>query len=284
VIVWRNGEIVDAAAAISAADRGWLIGEALFETVLTDGGEAAFLPQHLERLGLGAAAFGIDVPALPQEIASAIARVSAIENMTGRSVCRMTLTRVGGARGLLAGASATPQLTISVQPAAAVAPFMRLMISTHRKWAGASTTMFKFAGNYAENILARREAAVSGADEAIMLNEHGRVASASSANLFLAEGGRIRTPSVREGAMQGVVRRVLLEEAARLGVNALEGEISPDELAGAVILLTNSVVGVVKCALDESTAPADDVASRLIAAYQRRLNAEFNRETMIGVP
>lgn len=284
MIVWRNAEIVDAAAAISAADRGWLLGESVFETILVDKGAAAFLPQHLERLHLGAAAFGIEVSAAPHEIAISIARVAALNNVADRGVGRISLTQVGGARGLLASAGATPQLIVSVQPAAAAKAHMRLMISSHRKWTGSSTMVFKFGGNYSENILARREAAAAGADEAIMLNEHGRVATASSANLFLAARGRIRTPSVREGAMPGVVRRVLLEEAARLGVDAVEGEIFPDELAGADLLLSNSVIGVVRGALDGNAASADDVASRLISAYQRRLGAEFNREPMIGVP
>jgi len=284
MIVWRNGEFVDADAAISAADRGWLIGESVFETILLDNGAAAFLPWHLERLQRGAAAFGMEIPAGPRDLAIAIARLAAREKIVGGGVCRVTLTRVGGARGLLASAGAAPQLTISVQAAVPAKPFMRLMISTHRKWAGSSSLAFKSAANYGENILARREAAAAGADEAIMLNEHGRVASASSANLFLVRDGRLRTPRFCDGATPGVVRRVVLEEAARLGLDAVEDGIFPRELSGAALLLTNSVAGVAKGALDEFPAAAEDIVNRLISAYQERLSAEFLRERMIEVP
>lgn len=278
VVVWRNGDFVAAETAVPATDRGWLIGEAVFETVLAEGGRPAFLDRHIERLNKGARAFDIEIPYTPSEIASAIAMVSAANGVDSRGVARITLTRAGGARGLAGSAAAAPRLYVSVQPTDAPKPFMRMMIATRRRWSAASTNAFKCAGSYAENILARAEAAVDGADEAVMLNESGRVACVSSGNLFLIEAQRIRTPASGEGALAGVVRGVVLEEARRLGIEAVEGPIEAEELVGAPLLLTNSIVGVVRGALEPRMAETPNgLADALIEGYAVRLDREFRR-------
>jgi branched-chain amino acid aminotransferase len=65
--------------------------------------------------------------------------------------------------------------------------------------------------NYLDSIIARREAAARGADDAILLNTQGRVAEASASNLFLSLDGHWVTPSVAEGAMPGTMRAALVK-------------------------------------------------------------------------
>ena len=65
--------------------------------------------------------------------------------------------------------------------------------------------------NYLNNILAKREANLCGADDALLLNAQGQVAEASAANIFVVTGNRLATPSVSDGALEGMTRRTVLE-------------------------------------------------------------------------
>jgi len=277
VIVWRNGDYVDGASAIAATDRGWLIGDAAFETFLVERGRAAFLDRHLARLHRGAEILGIYVEIDARTIRGAVAGVARRNELLGRGACRLTLSRVGGQRGLAPSASARAQIVISMAPAVAYATPLRLIVSERRRWTRAATNAFKCAGAYAENMLARAEAAAAGAGEAVMLNEFNRVASLSAANIFVVREDRIDTPPESDGALPGVVRSVLLEEANRLGLGAREAPIAPENLSGAALLATNSIAGVTQSVLDGGDAAAHSIlADRLIDAYERRLAKEFS--------
>lgn len=278
MIVWRDEELVPASAAISAQDRGYLIGDAVFETILVDSGAPAFLDEHLARLQRGRSVFGIAGTLEASNVRQAIRDLAAKNASAGRAACRLTVSRVGGARGLSPSADARVQTVLSLAPAPTPPAFVRLTISSRRRWSGAAANGFKCVGAYAENLLARIEAARAGAGEAIMLNEHGRVASASSANVFAATDAGLLTPPPGEGAMPGVVRGVVLEEARRLGLPAIEAPIDPSMLAASAIILTNSIAGAVESALDGTTRRAGaEIAAIVIAAYEHRLAEEFAR-------
>ena len=277
MIIWRDGALVEGGSALSADDRGWLIGDAAFETVLVRKGAPAFLEAHLDRLRGGLGVLGIAAPLDQMSIREAIAAAAAKNSLDAMAACRITISRVGGPRGLAPSAAARAQTVISLAPLQPPKGEGRVIVSMRRRFSGATTNAFKCAGAYAENMIARIEAAAVGADEAIMLNERGRVASATSANVFAIAGGRIATPPVSEGAMPGVVRAILIEEAKRLGLDLAETPVEPQALAGATIALTNSIVGVKRCALEEGRHANDDaVFERLAAAYDRRLAAAWS--------
>lgn len=276
MIVWRDGELVPASAAISAQDRGYLIGDAVFETILVDNGAPAFLDEHLARLQRGRIVLGIVGKLEASDVRQAIRDLAARNASTGRAACRLTVSRVGGARGLSPSADACVQTVLSLTPAPTPPAFVRLITASRRRWSGAAANGFKCVGAYADNLLARVEATEKGADEAIMLNEHGRVASASSANVFIAADAGLQTPPLGEGAMPGVVRGVILEEARRLGLPAIEAPIDPSMLAASTIILTNSIAGAVESALDGAKRRAGaEIAAMVIAAYEHRLAGEF---------
>jgi branched-chain amino acid aminotransferase len=64
---------------------------------------------------------------------------------------------------------------------------------------------------YLGNILARKEAAAAGADDAVLLNTHGRVAETTVANIFCLIAGGLATPPVGEGALPGVMRAEVIK-------------------------------------------------------------------------
>ncbi len=123
--------------------------------------------------------------------------------------------------------------------------------------------------SYIDNVLAAREAAKAGADDALMLNSAGRVACSSIANIFLETAGALVTPSLAEGILPGVMRAAVIRAAKDLGIAIREKQVRPADAAGADgLFLTNSlrfirpVVG-----LDgKRYAPRSKIVDRLIGA------------------
>jgi branched-chain amino acid aminotransferase len=80
--------------------------------------------------------------------------------------------------------------------------------------------------NYLNNVMARVEANLAGADEALMLNDAGNVAECTADNVFIVKDGQIFTPPVAAGALRGITRAVVFEIAAELGVKVREADIT----------------------------------------------------------
>ncbi len=100
--------------------------------------------------------------------------------------------------------------------------------------------------NYLDMILARREAEARGAEEAIVLNTHGRVAEASAANVFAVQGKRLLTPPVEEGCLPGIVRAEVLRVAPSVGLEVAVEPLALQALGEAdEAFVTNSRIGVV---------------------------------------
>src|SRR2546429_9376907 len=80
--------------------------------------------------------------------------------------------------------------------------------------------------NYLNNVMARVEANLAGADEALMLNDAGNVAECTADNVFIVKHGQIFTPRVAPGALRGITGSVVFEIAAELGVKVCETDIT----------------------------------------------------------
>lgn len=88
----------------------------------------------------------------------------------------------------------------------------------------------KISGGYINSALARKEATDGGFDEAIMLNYRGFVAEGSAENLFLVRDGKLITPSLSEGVLEGITRRSLIQIAADMGIPTIERSVERSEL------------------------------------------------------
>lgn len=273
--VWRDGAFVPAMAAISADDRGYLIGDAIFETLLVENGRPAFLDRHLARLGFAAGVWGMPAPPSADAVRRAVARLAREADVKGPAACRVTMSRTGGGRGLGVSPETRTQTVIGLSPTSAPIAPLAVILAEHRRWAGSPTNGFKCAGGYAPNILARAEATAARADDAVMMNERGRIACATAANIFVIDGESVLTPPVEEGAMPGITRAVVLEEARALGLPVAETPIERSRLNGSTILLTNSIIGITPCKLAGAAVPENSTATSLIAAYRRRLGRAF---------
>ncbi|MEQ8177989.1 MAG: aminotransferase class IV [Amphiplicatus sp.] len=278
MIVFVNGAFTEAGLQIAVGDRGFLLGDGVFETIYVKGGRAAFLDAHLARLRKGLAALRIDPPADLSHLGDIIAGLASQNDGEGDPAARVTISRGAGARGLAFPASGEtpPTMLATLVPYAAPAGPARLTVSARRRYSGGSTLAFKAVGGYAENMLALDEARRAGADDALLLNEHGRIVCASASNLFLIDDkGRLATPALSEGAMQGVTRTLVIEGAGSLGLEVSEQKIKPGDLTGALLFLTNSLAGLRPACIDGGgDAENDDAFRALRTWYGERLAAE----------
>jgi len=242
-LVWLNGRITDAAQAqISVSDRGFLLGDGLFETMAVQGGRVFDLDAHLERLASGLAllkfACAVDLVRLRVAIADYVAAGG-----MAQAVLRLTVTRGSGPRGLLPPEVPEPSLlmTLSPMPVLAAAPLSLHVAAATRRNEFSALSRVK-ALPYLDNVLALQEARDHGADNALLLNTQGRIACASAANIFAIRGSRLETPPVSDGALPGTMRAHVLALAQKLGLAPVETPLSMEDLAAAdEIFLTNSI-------------------------------------------
>lgn len=243
---WLNGDFKENTTAIDIADRGLLLGDGLFETLLVVDGAPVFLDQHLRRLREGAKALALNAPLGDQDTAQIINRL-AIENgaAKGEASVRITVTRGVGARGLDYDdvAVATVMITLGASAPKQSGRPSRLMIARQRRCEHSLSARWKTL-NYLDNTIARNEALKAGADDAVMLNSAGRVACASAANIFAIANGAVTTPPISEGALPGIVRARLLCLARADGVPIKVAPITVGALSQSALFLTNSLIGL----------------------------------------
>ena len=163
---------------VPVTDRGFLYGDGLFETLRVFRSRPFRLAQHLERLSRGAEYLGIKLPYPPKQL-QRFAEELISKNQLTDAILRVTLTRGSGEHGYTPSETHAPTLLMTMQPAPAVDPNQpaqcALLTSTYRLPAADVLASFKTA-NKLPQVMARREAQLQGADEALMLNTNGEVA------------------------------------------------------------------------------------------------------------
>jgi branched-chain amino acid aminotransferase len=228
------------APLISALDRGLQLGDGVFDTLVSFGGHAFLIDHHLDRLLRHAAVLGIAVER--QGVEDAVRAV--LTEAGGRhAIVRTTLTRGEAARGLWPSTTGQPSIVVTAQPwtPGLVGQPARLVISDIPRNQRSPLARIKSL-HYLENILAARQAAETGGDDALILNLDGNAVSTTIANIFAIDGEALVTPPLADGCLDGVMRGLVLEEAAALGLDCREESLSPALLARAGgLFLTNSV-------------------------------------------
>ncbi|MDO8288205.1 MAG: aminotransferase class IV [Parvibaculum sp.] len=276
--VWLNGHVLDEhEARIDPRDRGFLLGDGLFETMLARKGRIAFLDAHIVRLAAGGNILGIPMPFSPQHLSVACTMLLEANKLSNsaRVALRLTLTRGPGPRGLLPPENPTPTLMIS----AAISPTPPLsqtaMLATPRRNALSPSSRLK-ALPYLDNLLAREEAHARGADDALMLDTSGHLACSSVGNIFLWEGERLVTPAEECGILPGITRGAVIALAEQQGIEITQDFIDVGRLhACDGAFLTNSLVGLMPLTrIDGRELGAMRLTARLQAAYDMLLDAD----------
>lgn len=223
-------------------DRGLLLGDGLFETLLAIDGEPVRLAAHLDRMAAGCEVLGL--PPLDRRRAEALVREAAADGAVARAAVRLTLTAGSGGRGLDRPSDSAPRLFATAAPSVRPEAPARLATVTIRRNESSPASRLKTL-SYLDNVLARVEARDRGADEALMLNGQGEVACGAAANIFWIAQGRLFTPALDCGVLAGLARAAVIAAAGRLGVVVAEVRARPAELADVEgLFLTNSLIDV----------------------------------------
>lgn len=239
-IVFYNGNFLAAdKTGIDPADRGFTLGDGVFDTMLAVEEGAVDADAHFARLLEHAAVLKIFVDMDVAAFKSAVNRLIA-HSSHYRLAIRTSISRGSGKRGLAPPDDQKPTILMLASPAPDPdkLPPPRLVIAeTVRRNEHSPLSRIK-SSNYGDNILALMEAKDRGADDAVMLNTAGHVACATAANIFALIDGALYTPPVADGAMPGITRRKLLP-------GAQEKSLTADELLQAeAIWLTSSILGI----------------------------------------
>jgi branched-chain amino acid aminotransferase len=244
-------------------DRGLLLGDGLFETMLAVDGVFVRLGAHLDRLTAGCATLGLPAP---DRTEAARLCAAALVGISGRAAVRLTLTAGSGGRGLDRPDAPAPRLVATAAPALAPAGPARLMLANVRRNEGSPASRLKTLA-YLDNVLARNEARAAGADEAVMLNNRGELACAAAANLFWIAGGRLFTPALDCGVLAGLTRARTMAAARSFSVAVEEVAAGPQALdAVEAVFLTNSLIGARPAVWAGRDATGHVLVTRLAAA------------------
>jgi len=279
MLVFLNGQFLpETEAMVPLNDRGWLLGDGIFETVRVANGRAFRLAQHLERFVRGANFLKIQPPFLPKEIQQFAAQLIADNNFF-EGVLRVTLTRGVGPRGYSIKGTHSPTFAMTLHPLpndSVVEPVQwTLATSTFRIPASDGAAGFKTTSKIT-NILARAEAEEKGADEALLLNTNGEVAETAGGNIFWVYNDKICTVPTGRGVLPGITRAVVLELCQVLGLPTNKCVIKPEQLRRADgIFVTQSLLGIIPvAALDGSPIAPSPLVEHLATAYHAALVAE----------
>jgi len=201
----------------------------------TDGGSAVFrLREHVDRLFDSAHIYQIEMPFTPEAINEAILetiRVNKIEACYIRPIVYIGY----GSMGVFPKENPV-QVSIAVWPWGSylgeegLKNGIRVKISSFiRPHVNATMVRSKTTANYANGLLAKREALKDGYDEAMLLDTEGYVAEGSGENVFMVRKGVIKTPPLTS-ILEGITRETIIQVAADRGMRILEERFTRDEL------------------------------------------------------
>ncbi len=271
------------APAVSVLDRGFQLGDGVFDTLVAFGGRAFALDRHLARLRRHAADIGIetDEAAIGQTIATVLA-----ETGPRHAIIRTTITRGQAARGLWPSQAPRPSLLVSAQPwsPALVGQPARLCTADIPRNQHSPLSRIKSLA-YLDNILAARQAAEAGVDDALIRNLDGNAVCTTIANLFAVVDGGLVTPPLGDGCLDGVMRGLVLEEAQAMGLHCREQSLTPSLLARAEALFLTNSVRVIRSvtSLAGRELPVSPLTEQILTRLLASLLARIERELSISL-
>src|SRR5687768_2920010 len=237
--IWINGELKPRAeAVVSVFDSGFVLGDGVWEGLRVSGGHPLFLDEHLDRLFEGAKAIALDIGLDRQALAAAIYDTLAANGMADGVHLRLMVTR---------GTKRTPYQ----DPRACIGPATVVIVPEHKLpkpellRAGLRLFTVHVRRGYPDVqdprlnshsklncITACIQATEAGADEALMLDPHGFVATCNSTHFFIVKDAEIWTSS-GDYCLDGITRGVVIEIARAAGIAVRERNFSLTHVYGA---------------------------------------------------
>ena len=247
-----NGELKSRAeAVVSVFDSGFMLGDGVWEGLRVHQGRLAFLDRHLDRLFEGAKALAMDVGLTRDELSKRLYDTLDANRMDDGVHVRLMVTRgvrstpyqdprvvVGGATVVI-----IPEYKL---PDPAVYERGLKLFTVHVRRGDPAVQDQKINSHSKLNcILASIQATQAGADEALMLDPAGFVATCNSTHFFIVREGEVWTSSGKY-CLGGITRAVTLEVAREAGITAIEKDFSLTDVYGAdEAFVTGTFAGIV---------------------------------------
>src|SRR5436309_2420938 len=207
----------EANAKVSVLDHGLLYGDGIFEGIRFYNGRVFRLEEHLHRLWDSARSICLEIPMPMRDMTEAVLETIR-QNHLRDGYIRLLVTRGIGNLGLNPMQCKCPSVIII---AATIALYRQdvyrkglaiVTCATRRSNPAALNPAVKSL-NYLNNVMARIEANLARADEALMLNDAGNVAECADDNVFIIKDSQIFTPPITAGALRGITRSVVFDIA-----------------------------------------------------------------------
>jgi len=253
ILIWVNGSLVPRdQAVVSVFDAGFVLGDGVWEGLRVRSGHPAFLERHLDRLFEGARAIMLDIGLRRAELTEAVYSTLRANEMTDGVHVRLMVTR-----GLKRTPYQDPRVTVGPATVVIIAEHKEALpatvtegitlFTTHVRRASPDTLDPKLNSHSKLNdISACIQAYTAGADEALMLDPHGFVATCNSTHFFIVLGsGEVITSDGRY-CLAGITRSNVLEICDANGIPALETTFSlTDVYSAREAFVTGTFAGVV---------------------------------------
>ncbi|WP_432479139.1 aminotransferase class IV [Nocardioides sp. GXQ0305] len=253
VLIWVNGELRPRAeAVVSVFDAGFVLGDGVWEGLRVHDGHPAFLDAHLDRLWQGAAAIVLDIGMTREELTRAIYGTLAANEMRDGVHVRLMVTR-----GVKSTPYQDPRVTVGPATVVIIAEHKEPMpatlaegitlFTTHVRRATPDTLDPKLnAHSKLNDIAACIQAYTAGADEALMLDPHGFVATCNSTHFFIVTPQDEVWTSDGRFCLSGITRSNVLEVCRRAGIPARETTFSlTDVYSAREAFVTGTFAGLV---------------------------------------
>ncbi len=227
LLIHLDGKLVpESEAKISVFDHGLLYGDGVFEGIRFYNGRVFRLTEHLHRLYDCAKAVCLTIPISFEEMEKATLETVAANNLRDGYI-RLVITRGVGSLGLNPYQCPKASViiiasSIALYPAERYQEGLKLITCGTRRPNSAALSPQVKSLNYLNNIMAKIECLQAGCDEGIMLNDQGYVSECTGDNVFIVKNGKVTTPPVSAGALDGITRRAVIELLGEMGTPCTE--------------------------------------------------------------
>lgn len=271
---FKDGEFVRAEdLRISPFDHGYLYGLGFFETFRTYNGEPFLFAEHMQRMRAALATYRIQLPYTDVELKEVIRELTAKSNGED-GYFRLNVSAGDEGLGLQARTYENPTVIIFRKELPPVCREKSAVWLDTIRSQPEQTTRFK-SHHYANNILARQEVPSLKDLEGFYVTEQGNVAEGITSNIFWATNGRMYTPSLETGILNGITRQFIMELARSLEIPLIEGLYRKEDVEQAdecfVTTSIQEIVAIRKLGAKEFKGCDGEVYQQLYEAYQKRI-------------
>ena len=243
MIIYANGKYTSQKKlTFDISDRGLLLGDGVFDTMLYQNNELIYYNDHYKRLKTAAKLLSFNFKLTNEQLKNIITNLIKKNNFQNKQIAiRTNITRGVSKRGLDFDKSHKVGIYIKLNliPKSLFMKSIKLGIANIRRNSTSPISQNKTL-NYLDNVIEKNRAAKNGYEDAIFLNINEKVSCTTTSNIFYVQKNKIYTPPLKDGVLNGVMREQFLKKKiATTQTTSLNNLLKSD-----YIFLTNSVFGI----------------------------------------